>query len=281
MPTVDSTGLEGLRYTILDPTGNITALVEDDVPVAEQPRVAARIMARHPDVEQVGFVRLGSPLLDGSALHAELRMAGGEFCGNASLCAAAFYAMRSLSENERSATLGLEVSGAERPVEVRLAREGAREFSASIQMPNARGIVEKELSYEGVVGKLPLVIMEGISHLVIEPGSTFAWLAGERAAAEDAVREWCKCLGVPGLGLMFLEGEAPMLRMAPLVYVAEGNTTYWENSCASGTAAVAMYLAHKAGGAVDITVEEPGGTLRVTSDPARDATWLYGHVRAC
>ena len=45
-----------LKYSILDPTGNITALVESPVPVSGQPSVADAVMERHPDVEQVGFV---------------------------------------------------------------------------------------------------------------------------------------------------------------------------------------------------------------------------------
>ena len=47
-----------LRYTILDPTGNITALVETSVPVEKQPGIAAEIMKCHPKVEQVGEKRM-------------------------------------------------------------------------------------------------------------------------------------------------------------------------------------------------------------------------------
>ena len=48
--------IENLRYYIFDPTGNITALVESEVAIADQPAVASCIMEQHPDVEQVGFV---------------------------------------------------------------------------------------------------------------------------------------------------------------------------------------------------------------------------------
>ena len=50
--------MEDLKYYIFDPTGNITALVESGVAAADQPAVASRIMERHPDVEQVGFLSL-------------------------------------------------------------------------------------------------------------------------------------------------------------------------------------------------------------------------------
>ena len=48
--------VEPLGYAILDPTGNITALVETPVDPARQPETAAALMARHPQVEQVGFL---------------------------------------------------------------------------------------------------------------------------------------------------------------------------------------------------------------------------------
>ena len=48
--------MDRIQYCKFDPTGNITALVETAVDIAEQPEVAARIMEREPDVEQVGFI---------------------------------------------------------------------------------------------------------------------------------------------------------------------------------------------------------------------------------
>ena len=95
-----------IRYSIFDPTGNITALVESPGDEGEQRAVAASIMARHAAVEQVGFVRLP----DEKSAPAALRMAGGEFCANASMSAASLWALRlGLCEGE----LSLAVSGAE------------------------------------------------------------------------------------------------------------------------------------------------------------------------
>ena len=108
----------------MDPTGNITALVESSAEVSRQPFIADLIMQKHPEVEQVGFVEFGEQV--------KLRMAGGEFCGNASMCAAALYLSRkgaevasSLSpESSAEATaedgwqqVQLEVSGASEPEE--------------------------------------------------------------------------------------------------------------------------------------------------------------------
>ncbi|MBQ9248820.1 MAG: hypothetical protein IJ179_00460 [Oscillospiraceae bacterium] len=268
-----------LQYSIFDPTGNITALVESPVPVVRQPAVAAELMARHPEVEQVGFVRYADPApTDGSA-PAALRMAGGEFCGNAAMSAAALYLLRRGSEAVEPETVRLQVSGAAEPVEVRLSREDADCFRAAVRMPPAQAVEEKKLRFADLCGRLPLVRMEGISHIIVEPGSLFFPLLEDRAAAEGAVRAWCRELSADGLGLMFLMEDADGYRLTPLVYVPGSGTVFWENACASGSSAVGMALAVRTGKAVDLSLRQPGGLLRVESDPASGETWLYGRTR--
>ena len=260
-----------LRYSILDPTGNITAIVESPVEITRQPELASRIMRLRPEVEQVGFLSVP----DGEGLPA-LRMAGGEFCGNASMSAAALVLIRrGLSHGE----LLLRVSGAEKPVAVRLRHEGSGSFEAELQMPSALGIAVEQFVFGGLSGTLPLVRMEGISHLIVEPASAFFALLQDRPAAEEAVRRFCADLGADGLGLLFLEGEGRERSMTPLVYVPGCGTCFWENSCASGSAAVGMLLASRAGRREAFSLREPGGILRVESDPAGRETKLGGHVR--
>ncbi|MBO5496451.1 MAG: hypothetical protein J5967_03535, partial [Oscillospiraceae bacterium] len=173
----------------------------------------------------------------------------------------------------------LRVSGAEQPVEVTLEPETAGSFRAGVRMPPAREITERELAFGGRRGRLPVVRMEGISHGILTPGSVFFELRQDRIAAEQAARAWCGELEAEGLGLMFLEGEAPSVRLTPLVYVPGSGTVFWENSCASGSSAVGMYLAAQTGAPVQFELQQPGGVLRVTSDPDQGETWLYGRVR--
>lgn len=270
---------KSIQYSIFDPTGNITALVETGVETGLQPSVAARIMEQRPEVEQVGFVRF-APRGGGPSL----RMAGGEFCGNAAMSAAALYLIRRSEGREApppggEETVRLRVSGAAQPVEVRLRAEVPDCFRAGVHMPPALGIDNREFAYGALFGKLPVVRMEGISHIVIEPDSVFWALLADRAAAGRAVRDWCAALSASCLGLMFLDGEAPRRRLTPLVYVPGSGTVFWESSCASGSTAVGMYLATKTGASVDLSLQEPGGVLRVVSDPARGETWLYGKTK--
>ena len=265
---------ETIRYSVFNPTGNITALVESAVPVSQQPQIAAEIMRLHPAVEQVGFVRF--PLPPADDFLPELRMAGGEFCGNASMCAAALYADTLRQAGYAGpAAISLRVSGAALPVQIRLTEEAPEHWTAGVSLPPAESVTDPELEWEGRRARVPLIRMEGISHLVIEQDSPFFVLRDDREAAVKAVRAWCAACGALCLGLLFLEASGEGLRLTPLVFVPGSDTLFWENSCASGSAAVGMLLAERSGRTVSITLEEPGGTLRVRSVPAGE-TWLFG-----
>ena len=297
-----------LPYSIMNPTGNITALVEADVETALQPVIADRIMQRHPEVEQVGFVTFSAPP---GGIQVSLRMAGGEFCGNASMSAAALYLLRMAARETGTSsrtdtlypsphdscdtgdsspsmqtgregiweTVRLSVSGASHPVDVRLMQTAADCFRAGVRMPPAEDMDERLFTFAGITDRIPLVRMEGISHVLIGQDSAFFGLRNNPPAAEKAVREWCDLLSVDGLGLLFLESDASRNRLTPLVYIPASRTVFWENSCGSGTTAAGIWLAQKSGQKTDLEFEEPGGQLRVVCDPGGREAWLYGKVR--
>lgn len=261
-----------IKYSIFDPTGNITALVETRVANAEQPAIADEIMKAHPQVEQVGFVYF----VPGRPVPALLRMAGGEFCGNATMSAAALYLMRSGEETD---SVRVNVSGVSRPIEVSLKAKDDGSYDAGVLMPEALEISIQKLRSNVADASMTVVRMEGISHIVIESFSGLYSLKDDKQAAEQLVRDWCSELGADCLGLMFLEGDGTSWKLTPLVYVPGADTMFWENSCASGTAAVGMYMASKLEEAVVMTINEPGGTMRVSSDPEARKTIIYGNTK--
>ena len=76
--------LNDISYQIYNPGGNITALVEGcEYSSDEKKELNQMIMAKNPNVEQVGFL---------STKENRLEMAGGEFCLNATRCAIFAYA---------------------------------------------------------------------------------------------------------------------------------------------------------------------------------------------
>ena len=263
-------------YSIWDPMGNITAIVEKDTPAEEMPGTAKEIMERHPEVEQVGFFTARK---HAGKEEISLNMAGGEFCGNASMCAGALYLTRqgrTVKGHEEDVTL--KVSGTDEPVTISL-KAADQGFETSIIMPKALSTGEKTFSFDNKTGIIPVIELPGITHLIIEEDNVFFSLSKDEKAAVSAVRGWCGELDADGLGLMFIEGKGTECRMTPLVYVPVGDTVFFESSCASGSAAAGIYRAYSSKTGQSMDLKQPGGTLKVKSDPESGKTILYGKVR--
>ena len=233
-----------LTYSLFDPTGNRTILVQTPVPEAEQPRIAAKLMELEPETEQVGFYQEEGGI--------RLRMAGGEFCGNASMSAAVLRATHSETEQLDAA---VSVSGAKEPVRASVKLQPEGWWIGTVEMPKPKALTEVLLPG---VGTVPVVEFDGIAHVILEQPLP-------RPLAERSAPEWCEKLSADALGLLFLDMRTGGL--TPLVYVPAAGTLCWEKSCASGTTAVGYYLAKQQGEPVTATLRQPGGVLKIAADP--------------
>jgi diaminopimelate epimerase len=240
-----------INYILADPTGNMTLLVEGDVPPHRRADVASRLMEAEPTAEQAGFLSPGD-----EKSHIRLDMAGGEFCGNATMSAAAVYAACCGLNCGESCTVSVSVSGAAEPVsvEIRALDEG---FAGVVDMPAPLSVSECALPLEGGEITLPVVRFPGISHVIVPDGM-------DEELAQRAVKDWCAYLKADGLGLMLLDEAAGRLR--PLVYVPAVDTLFWESSCASGTTAVGAWLSTRCGGKIELKLTQPGGELSISAD---------------
>ena len=239
-----------LDYTLMDPTGNVTVVVRSPVPEERQPDVALALMAAEPAAEQVGFLSPG-----GTDADVALRMAGGEFCGNAAMCAAV---LRAAAQGTRRGEVRVRVSGAPRPIRVSLAAQADGAWLCGALLPACPAAEQVTLPLNGAQQVFPLLRMDGIAHLILSGDP-------DRELVARAAPDWCAELGAPALGCMLLDEAAG--RLTPLVYVPGAQTLYWERSCASGSAAVGAYLAQRRGAPVAVKLAQPGGTLYVESDP--------------
>ncbi len=241
--------MKNIRYTKMDPSGNISLIVDSFVPRAEQSRVAAELMARDKSAEQVGFLEKPE---NGQCL-VRLQMMGGEFCGNASLSAAAVMLRNASLPAGTPYELMLEVSGAPEAVTVRCSMDERGAFKGAVSMPLPESISEFCFFDGFECYTLPLVRFPGICHAMVCTGEL------TKPYAEKIIGRWCRQLNAEALGLMFLDKAAGTLE--PLVYVASTDTAVWEGSCASGTAAAAACLAELDGERSDVTLVQPRGRL--------------------
>jgi len=232
-----------LNYTIYNPTQNITLLVTSPVPRSRQPQLAAELMARRPDVEQVGF--LEPPSLPGAQIR--LQMMGGEFCGNAAMSTAVYLLQRDGLSCETP--VALEVSGQEGILFCALEEQDGV-FWGTVGMPLPDRLGTAELPG---VGTVPAVFLPGIVHCIVPSGRMV------RAEAEAAIRPLCASLRADACGILLF--DSALASFTPLVYVASTDTAVWESGCGSGSAALAAHLAAESHKGQTVSLRQPGGII--------------------
>ena len=224
-----------INYLYFDPSGNMTALVTSAVPFNMRKIAADAIMQTEAGCEQVGFLSFD----DGVCLD----MTGGEFCGNAAMCAAIAARLKGKKAD---------------------AVNGTEEYSVKI-CGSVYGATVKQISARAFqCGLESFGVPAGIRHTVAECAEIV------KADAEYEIKNnFEKYLAEADLssydpsadarGIMFLNGT----QLTPLVYVPKADTLFWENSCASGCMAAGKYLYEKTGQPVDTELRMPGGSINV------------------
>ena len=237
-----------LRYTVIDPTKNITLLVTTPVPRDVQPRVAAELLQRERDAEQVGFAEglaAGEP---------RLQMMGGEFCGNATMSMATWL-HREMPVGE-SCALTLPVSGAPESVPCRVTHiDGC--FIGTVSMPLPERVETLSLPVCGVMQSLPVVFLPGICHVIV-PADMI-----RRDQAEETLRAWSELLPGEAMGLLLLDES--QTAFTPLVYVRPTDSCVWERGCGSGSASIGAWLTQVRGADQCVSLRQPGGVIQVVT----------------
>ena len=230
--------MKPFRYVILNPSGNLTALVTEWGGAEDETAITARLMR---ESEQVAY--LDPPMQPGAL--ARIRLMGGEFCGNAAM-AAAGWLVRDRLLNGQEMTVPVEVSGAQGVLFCRI--RGLEDgFEGTVEMPRVLGIRPAEISGIPVTE----VRMEGITHLVRENREPL-----EKEKAEALLKAFAEKTEAEAAGLLDRNPETGFMR--PLVYVL-----VWESACGSGTAAIGALEAWRRGnGKAETQVGQPGGVLR-------------------
>lgn len=241
------------EYVVADPTGNITVLVTNEYSPEERPVLSEKLCRDIPDCEQVGFITNGT---DGADIC--LNMAGGEFCGNATMSAAAFFATGKGIEQDREISVSVRTSGTRDLVKVNIRRTGENKYDGSVTMPVPFSADPVKLMYNGKTYDIAVVKFEGMYHAIIEESDL------TKEDAEKAVVKWAQDLGAKGMGIMFVDEER--MTLTPIVYVPALGEFYWEHACASGTTATGYYFYKKYSKPVKMEFKEPGGTLGISVD---------------
>lgn len=241
-------------FVKLSPTENMTVLIKTPVPRDKQLAVGAAVMDYSSVyAEQAGFFE---PPEDNNA-EARLQMMAGEFCGNATMAAAAYMAAKKgISMGERM-NIRLEVSGAEGVLTccVEALEDG---FRGTVNMPLPIGISSEKYAIDGKEYELPTVRLPGIRHIILpreEIGESFKEKLGH------SVESLKTQINDDAFGIIVF--DEPNGRIDPLVVVKSAGSIFWERGCGSGSEAVGVYLANRERRSMSVSLGQPGGTIDV------------------
>lgn len=259
--------MQTVQYIDFLPGGNKTALVIGDRFTSEERRIINdAIMDTDPETEQVGFVQD----VPGMPASPSLRMAGGEFCGNASR-SAAFYYLKG-----KEGQLLMTVSG-EKQVACGVCENG----DAWCQIPmDKNGYAAMELA-ESVAPGIHMVRLSGITHLVLEQTAAAPYLEDKTNLKVSGLKliEKYGLKDCEAAGAIFLESlSGGSLKINPIVWVRDIASLFYETACGSGTIAAALVLAKKEGRLLSADIVQPSGMV-IKAEINEDRAVICGPVK--
>jgi len=220
-----------IRYKIYNPAGNITALVlGDKYTIEERKKINDKIMQQDSRIEQVGFV---------SESEKRLTMTGGEFCGNATRCAIAYY---DIKENEKIFINNCCISGG---------RENNKIW-CEIPVERYKFSIIKDEIYK--------VELDGIIMIIISEKLSKRYLSKNLKDEAINIIKTYQVYNNEAVGVIFLE-RIDVLKMYPVVWVKSIDTVFLENACGSGTVATAMVQTILSGKSNTYKIKQPSGEI--------------------
>jgi len=218
-----------IEYELLNPSGNVTALVTKDVPREKYKEISNEIMNNNPNVEQVGFLKKYSDTVF------RLEMAGLEFCGNASRAFACFLAKEKYVSSNK---FEISVSGYDSLIECNVEKKG-NEFFSTIDLKLKKPInnfIEKKIldGQEVFMVKLP-----GISHVFLDI-KKFKFDKDNCKKEAKEILNKLNLLDLAAVGVIWYENK----QIHPVVYVKDIDSLFYENSCGSGSMAFGIYQSY-------------------------------------
>ncbi len=230
-----------IEYSIYRPAGNDTAFVYGLSYTQEQRKlINDAIMAKHSNVEQVGFIDLNNK--------PELQMAGGEFCGNATRSAAFVY----LKGKEGSLDMTVNSNDI-----VSCGVDAHGKAWCEIPLYHGTNVITKKEPGIFIVrmnGMVTIVIQAEVAEKYLENRDNLKNIGMQYI--HDYGLEWSEAVGV-----MFCEKADGFLKINPIVWVKAINTIFYETACGSGTTAVCMVEAYLKQENQKIDIMQPSGLI--------------------
>ncbi|MBD5557308.1 MAG: hypothetical protein HDQ92_01705 [Desulfovibrio sp.] len=227
--------------------GNTTIFLHDaDAPPESQAAFARAVL--DPDI--LGAEQAGAVSLSGRSL----RMAGGEFCVNASRAFGALIALTSRAGGELWRG-EIHVSGWVGPVQLTV-RGAVPRWQVAARLTLAPETGPKTLPCLPAGARL--VRLPGISHLLLPLEG--AQSPQDLTGSARALLAQADLLGEAAAGVIWWRPEGAGYAMTPVVHVRDAATLVAENACGSGALALALELSARHGPG-EWRLTQPSGSL--------------------
>lgn len=275
---------KSIKITVANPAGNKTIFVHDKFERADYAKVAEQLLAMEEfAAEQVAFI-LDAP--ECGRAEGKMEMCGLEFCGNATRTFGLMVA-RQLGISGAGKVF-VDVSGVDEILTVEVDTDtnytkvkmpayidikrfdissifdtdgGSENDSAPDRttVASVRDTVATDRTSESALKSVKAVDFGGILHLIIPD------IPANLENFERVKKFVYDRFNPPAMGAMFYDTKKETL--APVVYVKDVDSTYFEGSCASGTASCAIaFGSDKPDGIHTFTFPQPAGTINASVD---------------
>lgn len=221
------------EFIVLNPAGNITALVLDETVKREDYKnVSREILKFNKSIEQVGFLK--RLIIDDKTIF-RLEMMGMEFCGNASRAFACFLYYSGFETNNNFV---FSTSGIDDIIEAHVKFIKEKEYFSSIKLPfdkDTNEVLETKIIDNIEVN---IVTLDGITHVLINEDV----MKFDETKYLEYVKYFIKKLklgNLPAVGIIWYN----QFKIKPVVWVKGTDTYYYENACGSGSLALGLYYA--------------------------------------
>lgn len=257
-----------IKITVANPAGNKTIFVHDKFDRKDYAKVAEQLLAMEEfGAEQVAFI-LDAP--ECGRAEGKMEMCGLEFCGNATRTFGLMCAKEMGISG--SSKVFVDTSGCEEILTVEINTDtnytkvkmpayiDIKRFDFSevgLSGADASGDVNGESTGASALTDIKGVDFGGILHLIIPDVTT-------SAENFERIKKYVyDKVNPPAMGAMFYDTKKSNL--TPVVYVKDVDSTYFEGSCASGTAACAIAFGYeKPDGEYTFTFPQPAGIINAS-----------------
>lgn len=243
-----------LNYIKTSPSQNMTILITDYIDSKDYIKVANSVM-RYESLyaEQVGFVV--PPKHNDSCVG--ICMAGGEFCGNALLSAAAYSRYKGICLDEN---FFVSSSGSKDALKCKINVLDLHRFKVFGQVPNPLDILPMDIKVDNNIISGNLVVMNGISHFITD-------YAVRKEEFDKIMNQLINSVESSALGIIpFKSIDETNFEINPYVFVKNTGSRYFERACGSGSLSLGIHLnnfmgikqarVHQSGGIIDVEISD-------------------------